>query len=46
MGEIERVQLKFIKMALGVKSSTSTIATYAECGRFAIHISMEIGLIK
>ena len=31
--ELESVQLKFIKMLLGVKTSTSTLAVYAETGR-------------
>ena len=43
---IERVQLKFIKYILGVKSSTCTVATLGETGRFPIVLSQHIKLLK
>ena len=43
---IERVQLKFIKYLLGVKSSTCTLAVLGEVGRFPVAISQHIKLLK
>jgi exonuclease III len=43
---IERIQLKFIKMLLGVKSSTATYAVYAETGRYPIYIKQIICTVK
>ena len=43
---IERIQLKFIKMLLGVKSSTANYAIYAETGRFPIFLKQTIKTVK
>ena len=40
--EIEKIQLKFLKMILGVKRSTCTNAVYAEIGRFPVHIRYKV----
>jgi hypothetical protein len=44
--ELERVQLRFIKMILGVKSSTATGAVYAETGRTPISIRHKLKTVK
>ena len=44
--ELESVQLGFIKMLLGVKSSTSSNAIYAETGRYPIHINYCVKIMK
>ena len=43
---LERVQLRFLKMILGVKSSTATGAVYAETGRLTINIRHQIKIVK
>ena len=44
--ELERVQLKYLKMLLGVKSSTCNIAVYCETGRYPIQIRHKLRLLK
>ena len=44
--EIEKIQLKFLKLLLGVRSNTSTAAIYAETGRFPIEIKFKLKMIK
>jgi hypothetical protein len=43
---IERLQLKYLKYILGVKTSTSTLAVLGETGRFKLHLSFKIRTIK
>ena len=43
---IEAVQLKFLKMMLGVKRSTATVAVYAETGRFPLFLRQKVRIIK
>ena len=43
---IERIQLKFMKMLLGVKSSTANYAIYAETGRFPLFLKQIIKTVK
>jgi hypothetical protein len=43
---VERVHLKFLKLSLGVKSSTCTTALYGETGRFPIVLRQKVKLIK
>ena len=44
--DLERIQLKFIKMILGVKSSTANLAIYAETGRFPLYLRCRIRILK
>ena len=44
--EIERVHLKFCKIVLHVKHSTSNMATYGELGRFPLYINRYVRIIK
>ena len=43
---VERVQLRFIKYVLGVKDGTCTPAVLGETGRFPIHLTHIIKLVK
>ena len=43
---MEAVQLKFLKMMLGVKNNTATVAIYAETGRFPLYLRQKIRIIK
>ena len=43
---IERQQLKYLKLMLGVKSSTCNLAIYGETGRFPIYINQIYRTIK
>ena len=43
---LESVQTKFLKMLLGVKSSTCNMAMYAETGRYPLHLQHKINCIK
>jgi hypothetical protein len=43
---IERIQLRYLKMLLGVKNSTTTMAVYAELGRMPVYIRFKIRIIK
>jgi hypothetical protein len=43
---IERAQVRFLKLILGVKNSTCTIALYGEMGRFPIVLRHKVKLIK
>ena len=38
--------MHFIKMLLGVKSSTSAVALYAETGRFPVYLRFKITVVK
>jgi hypothetical protein len=38
--------LRFIKMLLGLKGSTSTVAVYVETGRFPLHLKFKVSLVK
>ena len=42
---IERVQLRFIKFLLGVKSSTCSLAVYGEVGRFPMYLYQRLKII-
>ena len=44
--ELERVQLKFLKRALGVSLSTPTLAVYGETGRFPLHLRQQDQMLK
>ena len=44
--DIEKVQLKFLKMILGVKLSTCNMAIYCELGRYPIGIRHKVRLLK
>ena len=44
--DIESVQLRFIKMLLGVKSSTTNVATYAETARYPMYINFQLKIVK
>jgi hypothetical protein len=44
--EIERVQLKFLKMLLGVKQSTASCAILAETGRYPLYIRSRLKVLK
>ena len=44
--DIERVQLRFLKYMLGVKDSTCTAAVYGEVGRFPVHLTAMVNVIK
>lgn len=43
---LERVQLKYIKMMLGVANNTSNLATYGETGRFPLFLRQKIKVLK
>jgi hypothetical protein len=43
---IEKVQLKFLKMLLGVKNSTCTQAVLGETGRFPIALRHKVRIVK
>ena len=43
---IEGVQLKFLKMTLGVKKSTATAAVYSETGRFPLYLRQKVRIVK
>jgi hypothetical protein len=43
---LERIHLRFIKMLLGVKRSTSTAALYVETGRFPLYLRFKINIVK
>ena len=44
--EIETVQLRFIKMLLGVKLSTANVAIYAETARYPSFINFQLKTVK
>jgi hypothetical protein len=44
--KIERAHLRFLKLILGVKSSTCTIALYGETGRFPVVLRHKIKLVQ
>ena len=44
--ELERVQLKFLKLALSVSTSTPTLAVYGETGRFPLHLRQQDQMLK
>ena len=44
--ELERVQLKFSKQILGVRSNSSNAAIYGELGRFPLYIQRYILILK
>ena len=44
--DIERVHLKFCKLLLKVKSSTSNMAIYGELGRYPLYINRFVRIIK
>ena len=44
--ELERVQLKFLKRALGVSSITATFAVYGETRRFPLHHRQQKQMLK
>ena len=43
---VEAVQLKFLKMMLGVKNNTATVAIYAETGRFPLYLRQKVRIVK
>ena len=43
---IERVQLQFLKLLLGVKDSTCSVVIYGETGRFPVYVKQRCSLIK
>ena len=43
---IEKVQLKQLKYMLGVRTQTSTLAIYADTGRFPLHLRQKFRMIK
>ena len=44
--EIERIHLKFCKIVLNVKSSTSNAGVYGELGRYPLYINRFVRIIK
>ena len=44
--EIEKVQLKYLKIILGVHSNTSNLATYGETGRYPLLLRQKVKAIK
>jgi hypothetical protein len=44
--QIERVQLRFLKMILGVRCNTSTLALYGDTGRFPLSLRIKVKQIK
>jgi hypothetical protein len=44
--KIERIQLRYLKMILGVKDSTCTVAVYGELGRFPILLRQKVKIIQ
>ena len=44
--ELELVHLKFCKLILGVRSSTSNVAVYGEFGRLPLYINRYVQIIK
>ena len=44
--ELERVQLKFLKIILGVSSRTSNLGVYGETGRFPLILRRQIKSVK
>ena len=44
--ELEKIHLHFIKSNLRIKQSTSTMAVYAETGRFPIELKQKVQIIK
>ena len=43
---IEQLHLKYLKLMLGVKSSTCNLAIYGETGRFPLHLTQMYRMIK
>lgn len=44
--DLDKIQLRFIKSALGVKTSTATVMVYGETGRFPLTIETKINAVK
>ena len=44
--DIEKIHLKFLKLILGVKKSTSSMAVYGEAGSYPLYIQSYIRIIK
>ena len=44
--DIELIHTKFLRRILGVKKSTNLIALYDELGRFPLHITRKVHIIK
>jgi hypothetical protein len=44
--QIEKVQLRYLKMILKVKSSTSTLALYGDTGRFPLSLRLKVKQVK
>ena len=44
--ELEKIHLGYMKSALKIKSTSSSLALYAECGRFPIFIKQKFQAIK
>jgi len=44
--EMEKLHLSFLKNTLKVKSSTSTVALYAELGRYPLKLKMQVQMLK
>ena len=43
---IEKIHLKFLKLLLGVKKSTSSMAVYGETGRYPLYINRYVRMVK
>jgi hypothetical protein len=44
--QLERLQLRFLKLLLGVKGSTCSIAVYGEMGRFPLVLRQKVKIIQ
>ena len=44
--ELEHVQLKFLKNALGVRQSTPDLAVYGQTDQFPLHLRQKEQLVK
>ena len=43
---IENIHLKFLKLLLGVKKSTSSMAVHGETGRYPLYINRYVRMVK
>ena len=44
--DMEKIQLGYLKNVLGVRRQTSTLAIYAETGRFPLHIRQKVNTVN
>ena len=43
---LKKIHLKFLKLLLGVKKSTSSMAVYGETGRYPLYINRYVRMVK